>query len=126
MAVSIEGREPLLDHRLAEFAFRLPPQLRRGSLGPKHLLKKILYRYVPREFVDRPKQGFAIPKIAWLNGELRELVEDFLSSERIRSAGIMDSQLVDQIVTDFYAGNTLLAEPLWFLLTFEMWRERWE
>ena len=66
MAVSIEGREPLLDHRLVEFAFNLPPRLRRGPLGPKHLLKKILYSYVPRELVDRPKQGFAIPLDSWL------------------------------------------------------------
>lgn len=125
MAVSIEGREPLLDHRLAEFAFRLPPHLRRGSLGPKHLLKSILYRYVPRKFVDRPKKGFSIPKKTWLHGELKELVTDFLSPGRIKEAGIMNEQLVERVVADFYAGNTLLAEPVWCLLTFEMWRERW-
>ena len=125
MAASIEGREPLLDHRLVEFAFRLPPHLRRGSLGPKHILKNILYRLVPRELVDRPKKGFAIPKITWLNGDLRELVMDCLSQERIRNAGIMDPRMVSRVVTDYYAGNVSLAEPLWFLLTFEMWRERW-
>lgn len=125
MAVSIEGRDPLLDHRLAEFAFRLPPHLRRGTLGPKHILKKILYRYVPRDLVDRPKKGFGIPKGAWLQGELRELVHDFLAPERIRKAGIMDSKQVDRVVRDFYGGKTSLAVPLWFLLTFEMWRERW-
>jgi asparagine synthase (glutamine-hydrolysing) len=126
MAVSIEGREPLLDHRLAEFAFRLPPHLRRGSLGPKHLLKSILYRYVPRHLVDRPKQGFAIPKKQWLHGELKELVTDFLSPGRIREAGIMDSRAVERVVSDFYAGNALLSEPVWCLLTFEMWREQWQ
>ena len=125
MAVSIEGRDPLLDHRLAEFAFRLPPHLRRGTLGPKHVLKKILYRYVPRNLVERPKKGFGIPKGMWLRGELRELVQDFLAPERIRQAGIMDAKLVDRAVKDFYAGKTSLAVPLWFLLTFEMWRERW-
>ena len=125
MAVSIEGREPLLDHRLAEFAFRLPPGLRRGSLGPKHILKSILYRHVPRELVDRPKKGFAIPKTAWLRGDLSELVGDFLAPDRIRKAGLMDWRLVKQVVHDYYAGDTLLQEPLWCLLTFEMWREKW-
>lgn len=126
MAVSIEGREPLLDHRLAEFAFRLPPQLRRGSLGPKHALKSILHRHVPREFVDRPKQGFSIPKKQWLQEDLKELVLDYLSPERIKNAGLMDSRIVDRMVRSFFAGNTHLAEPIWFLMTFEMWRERWE
>jgi asparagine synthase (glutamine-hydrolysing) len=126
MAVSIEGREPLLDHRLAEFAFRLPLHLRRGSLGPKHLLKSILYNHVPRKFLDRPKQGFSIPKAAWLQDDLRELVEDFLAPERIRRAGIMDFRSVSRVTKNFYAGNMSLAEPLWFLLTFEMWRERWD
>jgi asparagine synthase (glutamine-hydrolysing) len=126
MAVSIEGREPLLDHRLAEFAFRLPPHLRRGELGPKHILKRILYRYVPRDLVDRPKKGFGIPKIAWLKGDLKDLVEDYLSPERLRIAGLMDHQLVKRVVDDFYAGNDALVQPLWILLAFEMWRERWE
>jgi asparagine synthase (glutamine-hydrolysing) len=126
MAVSIEGREPLLDHRLAEFAFRLPPHLRRGALGPKHILKSILYRYIPREFVERPKQGFGIPKISWLKGDLKELTADYLSPDRIRAAGIMDHQLVRRVVETFYAGNQTLAQHLWYLLAFEMWRERWE
>lgn len=125
MAVGIEGRDPLLDHRLAELAFRLPPHLRRGALGPKHILRKILYRHVPRELVDRPKKGFAIPKALWLRGDLRELVDDFLAPGRIRNAGIMDWRQVNRIVEDFHAGKTSLADPLWFLLTFEMWRERW-
>lgn len=125
MAVSIEGREPLLDHRIAEFAFRLPPHLRRGSLGPKHILKKILYSHIPREYVDRPKQGFSIPKASWLNGDLKELVDQYLSPGRIREAGIMDESLTGSVVKDFYAGNTSLTEQLWILLTFEMWREYW-
>lgn len=125
MAVSIEGRDPLLDHRLAEFAFRLPPHLRRGALGPKHILKRILYRYVPRQLVDRPKKGFAIPVALWLEQDLRELVETFLAPDRIRNAGIMDWRQVNRLVKDFYSGKKSLAVPLWSLLTFEMWRERW-
>jgi asparagine synthase (glutamine-hydrolysing) len=125
MAVSIEGREPLLDHRLAEFAFRLPPHLRRGTLGPKHILKSILYKHVPPGLVNRPKQGFAIPKVSWLQSDLRELAEDYLAPERIRQAGILNSELVARIKNGFYSGDSRLAEHLWSVLVFEMWRERW-
>jgi asparagine synthase (glutamine-hydrolysing) len=125
MSVSLEGREPLLDHRVVEFAFRLPGHLRRGELGRKHLLKKILYRYVPRELVDRPKQGFAIPLEAWLRDDLKSLVDDYLDPDRIRRAGILNTDVARRVADDFYAGNARNTTQLWFLLAFEMWRERW-
>ncbi len=125
MAVGLEGREPLLDHRLIEFALTLPPHLRRGRLGPKHLLRSILFRYVPRELVDRPKQGFGIPLASWLRTDLKELVEAYLGDTRIRQAGIMDPDLVKHSVTRFFSGDTTLATSLWYLLAFEMWRENW-
>jgi asparagine synthase (glutamine-hydrolysing) len=125
MSVSIEGREPLLDHRLIEFAFSLPQHLRQGKLGPKHLLKKILYRYVPRELVDRPKQGFAIPLDQWLRTDLKVLMDEFLSESRIRNAGLMDPGLVSLAIERFRAGDTTLGVPVWSLLAFELWREQW-
>jgi asparagine synthase (glutamine-hydrolysing) len=125
MAVSIEGREPLLDHRIVEYALSLPPHLRRGRLGPKHILKSILYRYVPRDLVDRPKQGFGIPLDNWLRTELKDLVTAYLDPVRIRSAGIMDASLVTETVKTFYEGQTILGRQLWYLLAFEMWRENW-
>jgi asparagine synthase (glutamine-hydrolysing) len=126
MAVSLEGREPLLDHRLVEFALRLPTHLRNGALGRKHLLKKILYRHVPRALVDRPKQGFTIPLERWLRDDLRELTHDYLASARIRKAGILDDSVVQHVVDDFYRGDRKLTTQLWFLLAFEMWREEWD
>ena len=126
MAVSLEGREPLLDHRLVEFAFRLPTHLRNGALGRKHLLKKILYRHVPRALVDRPKQGFAIPLERWLRDDLRELTHDYLASARIRKAGVLDDSVVQHVVDGFYRGDRKLTTQLWFLLAFEMWREEWD
>jgi asparagine synthase (glutamine-hydrolysing) len=125
MAVSLEGREPMLDHRVVEYAFRLPEHLRRGELGRKHLLKKILYRHVPRELVDRPKQGFAIPLETWLAADLKQLVYEYLSPERIRAAGLLDEGVVRRVTGDFYAGNRRNTSQLWFLLAFEMWRETW-
>ena len=125
MSVGLEGREPMLDHRLVEFAFRLPMHLRRGELGPKHILKKILYRYVPRTLVDRPKQGFAIPLEQWLRKDLEQLTRDCLSEDRIKSAGVFDSSVVRRVVDGFYAGDGRAAEQLWFLLAFELWRDKW-
>src|SRR6185436_9506542 len=74
MATGLEGREPLLDHRIVEFGLSLPLPLRRGALGPKHLARRILYKYVPRNLIERPKQGFAVPLARWLRGELAPLV----------------------------------------------------
>jgi asparagine synthase (glutamine-hydrolysing) len=125
MAVGLEGREPMLDHRVVEFAFRLPSRLRRGALGPKHIVKKILYRYVPRELVDRPKQGFAIPLEQWLRADLQPLVSDYLDADRIRRAGYFDANVVQRSVRAFYDGDRKVAEQIWFLLAFELWREKW-
>jgi asparagine synthase (glutamine-hydrolysing) len=129
MAVGLEGREPLLDHRIVEFALRLPPGLRRGTLGTKHLLRRILYRYVPRPLVDRPKQGFAIPIARWLRAELAPLIDRYLAPERVREAGILDPAVVGRTVRNFRdAGarrDRVDVQKLWLLVAFEMWRERW-
>jgi len=129
MATGLEGREPLLDHRLAEFALRLPMRLRRGPLGAKHLLRRVLYKLVPREILERPKQGFGIPLAGWLRGELAPLVHDYLAPQRIRDAGILDPDMVARAVTNFRDGGTgndrLDMQKLWYLIAFELWRERW-
>ena len=129
MANGLEGREPLLDHRVAEFALRLPLTLRRGSLGAKHLLRKVLYKYVPRPLIDRPKQGFAVPLASWLRGELAPLVHEYLAPKRIRDAGLFDPACVARAVANFHEGgphnDRLDTQKLWYLLAFEMWREKW-
>jgi asparagine synthase (glutamine-hydrolysing) len=125
MAASIEGREPLLDHRVVEFAMRTPSRLKIGSLGAKHLLKSIVYRYVPRRLLDRRKQGFAIPLDSWLRSELRDLAGDYLSEARIRASGILDWKTVARATNDFYAGTDRLKAPLWYVIAFEMWRDAW-
>jgi asparagine synthase (glutamine-hydrolysing) len=129
MACGLEGREPLLDHRLAEFALSLPMSMRRGPLGPKHLMRKILYKYVPREILERPKQGFAVPLSRWLRGDLSNLVDEYLAPERIREGGLFDPKQVAKAVRNFRDGGTsndrLDTQKLWYLLAFEMWRSRW-
>jgi len=130
MAAGLEGREPLLDHRLVEFAMRLPLSMRRGELGTKHLVRKILYRHVPRELIDRPKQGFAIPLGRWLRGELAPLLDQYLEPRRVKDAGIFDPEGVRRAVANFREGGTanerLDVQKVWLLLAFEMWRSRWE
>jgi len=129
MASGLEGREPLLDHRLVEFALHLPLEMRRGALGTKHLLRKVLYRHVPRELLDRPKQGFAVPLARWLRGELSPLVHEYLSPERVKAAGLFDPAMVAQAVKNFREGgpgnDRLDVQKLWYLIAFELWRSRW-
>ena len=125
MAVSIEGREPLIDHRLAEFAFSLPFEMRRGALGSKHLLKKVLYKYVPRRLVDRPKRGFAVPVKQWLTEDLAGLVDEHLNPVQIRRQGLFDPGLVSGYLKRLRAGDVAVRQRVWSLLAFQMWHRRW-
>jgi len=125
MAVSIEGREPLLDHRLVEFAFSLPFDLRRGALGTKHLLRKVLYRHVPQALLDRPKRGFSVPVRKWLGGEMKDLLDQYLNPSRISQQGLLNPREVALIVKRFRAGDVLSTDKIWLLLAFQMWHERW-
>ncbi len=129
MATGLEGREPLLDHRLVEFALKLPLHLRRGALGTKHLLRRILYRYVPRTLIDRPKQGFEVPLSVWLRGDLSGLVDEYLNPSRVRQAGVLNPAVVERSVRNLREGGATLdrvdVSKIWLLLAFEMWREKW-
>jgi asparagine synthase (glutamine-hydrolysing) len=125
MAASIEGREPLIDHRLVEFAFRLPLSMRRGELGSKHLLRKILYRHVPRELVDRPKMGFGIPLAEWLHGDLHYLIDDLLHPGLIRQQGILDPVSVEHAVRAFKLKDEHATNKVWSLVAFQLWQQRW-
>jgi asparagine synthase (glutamine-hydrolysing) len=125
MATSIEGREPLLDHRLVEFAFSLPFEMRRGALGPKHLLKQVLYRHVPRSLVDRPKRGVAVPVKHWLAGDLRSFVDDHLAPSRVARQGIFDCAMVRDYVRRLHAGDPGVRQRVWLLVAFQMWHQRW-
>jgi asparagine synthase (glutamine-hydrolysing) len=125
MRASIEGREPLLDHRLIEFAFALPFRFRQGPLGPKHLLRKVLYRHVPRALIDRPKKGFSIPLERWLRIDMHSLIDRYLAPERLVRQALFDVETVRALRQRFEAGDSLSTQPLWVLLAFQMWHERW-
>jgi asparagine synthase (glutamine-hydrolysing) len=125
MAVSIEGREPLLDHRLIEFAFSLPFGMRRGPLGPKHILRKVLYRHVPRALIDRPKQGFAMPVKEWLATDLRHFADETLDDSFIARQGLFDRAMVRRYLDRLHRGDPSVRKRIWDLLAFQMWFRRW-
>ena len=125
MAASVEGREPLLDHRVVEFAFSLPFMLRRGSLGSKHVLRRILYSHVPRGLIERPKQGFAPPMEAWLSGPMRPMLSEYLDPDRLSAQGLIDPRVVKPVLKRFDAGDQSVTQRLWLLLALQLWHARW-
>ncbi len=125
MACSLEARVPLLDHRIVEFAARLPTGMKVRAGETKHPLRKILYRLVPRELLDRPKMGFGIPVNRWLRRELRPLLDEYLGEERVRREGFLLPGGVSRIVREHLSGARDNQYRLWALLVFAMWRERY-
>jgi asparagine synthase (glutamine-hydrolysing) len=125
MAAGIEAREPLLDHRVVAMALSLPDRLRGGPLGAKHLLRKVLYRHVPRALIERPKMGFSPPIGRWMSGALKPLLDQYLDDRRIAQQGILDPLVVRQVRRRFGAGDARSVQRVWLLLAFQMWHARW-
>ncbi len=123
MAVSLEAREPLLDHRLLEFAWRLPMHLKVAGPNGKWLLKDVLRRYLPDTLVDRPKMGFAVPIGDWLRTDLRDWAEALLSEERLRDEGF-NVRLIRQTWAEHLSGERPHETALWDVLMYRAWREQ--
>lgn len=122
MAVSLESRIPFLDPEVSALACRIDPSLKFARGGGKDILKQLLYRHVPRELVDRPKAGFAIPVGVWLKGPLREWAEDLLSEQALGADGLFDSAVVRSRWQAHLAGREDATQPLWSVLMFQAWR----
>ncbi len=125
MAVSLEVRVPLLDHRIVEFAWRLPKRMKLRGASTKQLLRRILYRHVPRELVERPKSGFAVPLDQWLRDPLRDWAEALIDETRLKREGWLNPLLVRQAWSDHLAGRGNAGQAIWGVLMFQSWRERW-
>jgi asparagine synthase (glutamine-hydrolysing) len=125
MAVALEVRCPLLDHRVVEYFWTLPRSYLREGNDRKILLKKILSRYVPAELFERAKTGFAAPIKQWLRGPLRDWAEELLRPERLQREGVLNADPISRAWDDHIAGRADYEHRLWTVLMFQSWRERW-
>jgi asparagine synthase (glutamine-hydrolysing) len=123
MAVSLETRVPLLDHRVVEFAWQVPMAAKVNARGTKQLLRRVLDRYVPAELIDRPKMGFGVPIDSWLRGPLRAWAEALLDPARLRREGFLDPGPVRESWQQHLAGQRYCHYPLWNVLMFQAWLE---
>jgi asparagine synthase (glutamine-hydrolysing) len=124
MSVSLESRIPLLDHRVVEFAFSIPPEWNQRDPCGKGLLRQLLSRYVPRALTDRPKHGFCLPVSCWLRGDLREWAESLLDERRLRDDGFFQVDAVRTKWREHLAGEYDWQEPLWHVLMFQAWLDK--
>jgi asparagine synthase (glutamine-hydrolysing) len=120
MAHSIEARVPLLDHKLVEFAARIPPELKLRQGNAKYILKRAMRGILPNAILDRPKQGFAIPLGHWFQGRLAQFVRDLLLGEKTRERGIFNRGYIEVLLNRCRNGRQVDTQ-IWTLISFELW-----
>lgn len=123
MANSLETRVPMLDHRVVELAWRLPLHMKIRNGQGKWALRQVLYRHVPRELIERPKKGFAIPLGQWLRGPLRDWAEALLDSNRLQKEGFFNPAPIQKVWRDHLNGRRDHSTRLWSILMFQAWLE---
>lgn len=125
MAASLETRMPFLDHRIFEFAWKLPFHMKIRDGESKWLVRQVLYRYVPKTLIERPKQGFGVPINVWLRGPLRDWAESLIDESRLNHEGYLESGKVRREWDNHLSGDYNRQHWLWNVLMFQAWKERW-
>ncbi len=125
MSVSIEGREPMLDHRLVEYLARVPDSLKMKNNVNKYLLKTIVHKYVPKSIMERPKMPFIAPLTEWFRDELREQMDYYLSERKLKDTGLLSSTTIRSLLQRYQQGEKVNHQKLWNVLVFQLWYERW-
>lgn len=125
MSVGLEGRDPFLDHRIVEFVAQLPNKYKYGNVIQKRILKDILYKYVPKKIMDRPKSGFTIPIDRWLKTDLNFLIEEYLSVDFVIETNMFNVEYVEILKKKFYNETLYDSSIIWKLIQFQMWYKTW-
>lgn len=125
MAVSLETRAPFLDHRIVEFAWKLPLDYKIQKATGKRILKDVLYRHIPQQLIDRPKMGFGVPLEKWLRDELKPWAAALLQIDKIKNAGYLDPDVVQRYWHEHQSGKQNWQAGLWTMLMFQAWLESW-
>jgi asparagine synthase (glutamine-hydrolysing) len=125
MAVGLEVRAPFLDHRLVEWTWKLPSFQNARAQRPKHLLRRVLARYVPDRLVERPKMGFGVPLADWLRGPLRNWAEDLMNEAGLSAGDIFDVDAIRSLWAEFLSGDSGRYFLIWNILMFQAWHRRW-
>ena len=124
MAVSLESRIPFLDHRVVNFAWRIPQSMKIKKGINKWILREILYKYVPKNLIEQPKMGFAIPIDSWLRGPLRDWAENLLDENRLKQDGFFHSKPIRNKWQEHLTGKKNWQHFLWNILMFQSWLEK--
>jgi asparagine synthase (glutamine-hydrolysing) len=125
MAASLETRVPLIDHKVVEFIFALPGDLKLRGMTTKWIFKQTMERLLPREIINRKKEGFSIPIKHWLRRELKDLMLSYLAEDRIQQAGLFQFSEIQRMIDAHLKGRANYSHQLWALLVFEIWKENY-
>ncbi len=125
MSVSLEGREPMLDHRIIEFLAQLPSNFKIRNGVTKWLLKEVVHKYIPKELMERPKRPFIAPLTVWFKEDLQEQLKYFLSESSLSKTGVFDPKPIVQLRDEYLAGKKVNYQKLWQVLMFQLWYNRW-